>query len=209
MTTRLQEPTLRFDWSESSDAFRAWGFNCGPAALAAILGMTPAEVRGYLPERWPGYTTAAMMVPALERVCAERQWRWRADVVTPENRLRFPFYGLARIQWGGPWMAANAKEKWKYCYTHWVASMHWVNPGLGNEEDEGSFDANRDLWVYDVNQGQWCSAAQWCGMTAPAIMREVKRCDGKWFITDRLELDDSPPVVKPPRATRQAARKAG
>lgn len=41
-------PPLRFGVDEAQAASDEWGFNCGPAALCAVLGLTPAELRPHL-----------------------------------------------------------------------------------------------------------------------------------------------------------------
>src|SRR5262245_10223328 len=42
-------PDLAFTWEQCERAQRDWGFNCGPAALAAAVGCSIEEVRGKIP----------------------------------------------------------------------------------------------------------------------------------------------------------------
>lgn len=41
-------PPIRFTEDDAQAAWEAWRFNCGPGALCAITGMTPAELRPHL-----------------------------------------------------------------------------------------------------------------------------------------------------------------
>jgi hypothetical protein len=40
--------TVKFTQEESHQAFDAWGFNCGPSAIAAVVGLTIDEVRPHM-----------------------------------------------------------------------------------------------------------------------------------------------------------------
>ena len=66
MTTEL--PEVNFSQAEALIAFRAWKCNCGPAALAAILGMRLFEVRPaceYVGFANKGYMDPTMMESAI------------------------------------------------------------------------------------------------------------------------------------------------
>ena len=41
----LRPPALRFTGDEAEQAWRSWGFNCGPGALCGVLQLRPEQVR--------------------------------------------------------------------------------------------------------------------------------------------------------------------
>lgn len=65
----------------------AWGANCGPAALAAALGVDVGQVRGFVSDGdvFPGYMTVTKMVVALDR----SKVRWWAHY-KPKHGARTP-----------------------------------------------------------------------------------------------------------------------
>ncbi len=84
---------------ECEAAWRDWGANCGPAALAACLGVPIANVRSHLKGfEGMGYTNPTMMFGALRSLGV----KWQR-MKTPA----WPVRGLVRIQWHGPWMKAG------------------------------------------------------------------------------------------------------
>ena len=88
--------TLRFTLEDAHRASDAWGCNCGPSALAAVTGMTLDEVRPFMGDfEQKHYTNPTLMWSILNNIGA----RWS---VTKPPRT-WPRYGLARIQWEGPW----------------------------------------------------------------------------------------------------------
>ena len=58
--------SLLFDLTTAQQASDDWGFNCGPAALAAICGLTPDAVRPHLGDfESKGYTNPTLVAAAL------------------------------------------------------------------------------------------------------------------------------------------------
>lgn len=144
--------------------------NCGPGALAAILGLTLDEVRphisGFEEKR---YTDWKMMLAALSSLKADFR------VLQPP---RFPSYGLARIQWEGPWTAPGA---------HWAARLrhtHWVGVEIVEGAGIGIFDINA------INNGSgWASLENWEGIMVPYILSACEPgSNGKWHITHALDI---------------------
>ena len=134
-------------------AYEAWGADCGPCALAALLGREVEAVRTLLDEGFPKrrYMNPTHMLEALDRAG-----------VRYEHTGGFPSRGLAFIQWEGPWTAPGAKVAWAYRHTHWIAV------------DGDQF--------YDVNADQWVPRADW-ERHMPELIREgVKGATGGWYV---------------------------
>jgi hypothetical protein len=172
----------RFNLADAERAADAWGCNCGPGALAAIMGLTLDDVRPHIGDfERRGYVNPTMMFDALNSVGAI--WKPILASRSPAH-LDFPLYGLARIQWEGPWMRPGVPIGARYARTHWVGAAH-----SGGEI--GIFDINC------INNGSgWVALREWCDVVVPFILREaVPRADGKWHITHAIEVD-------PPRGAR-------
>lgn len=159
----------RFTPDDAQRAFDDWGCNCGPTALAVMSGMTLDEVRphliGFDAKR---YTNPTMMFDALK------------SLGLSHDRIgaRWPRYGLARIQWEGPWTAPGVPMRVRYRFTHWVAS--WITDARGH----GVYDCNAM-----GNGTGWCRREDWESDIVPWILREaVPRADGKWHVTHGIEV---------------------
>jgi hypothetical protein len=179
----------RFNLADAERAADVWGCNCGPGALAAIMGLTLDEVLAHLSGfEKKGYTNPTMMIDALDRIGV----RWRArGLASNVPKLDFPKYGLARIQWEGPWSARGMNPRWGYRHSHWIGAAH-----SGGEI--GIFDINC------INNGSgWVALREWCDVVVPFILREaVPRADGKWHITHAIEVDPPRAAQAPPASAQ-------
>lgn len=153
-----------FTQAEADEAFRAWGCNCGPSALAFALRVKPDDVRCLIPDfDRKRYTSPSMMAAALNasgigwnRAKSGRELTLQADRIT-----------LVRVQWTGPWTAPGANPRWAYRQTHWVCG--WIDGG--------------ERMIFDVNGGirTLCS---WEREVVPPLLEAcVPRADGAWFPT--------------------------
>jgi hypothetical protein len=163
---------MRFSLADAEKAFDDWGANCGPGALAAVLGLTLDEVKphltGFVAKR---YTNPTMMWAALDSLKAD--WRSR----TVPKPLRWPTYGLARIQWEGPWTQPGVPPAAAYRYTHWVGA------NARNRDNVAIFDINC------IKEGGWVTEDGWTQILVPWLLQEaVPRANGKWFITHSVEI---------------------
>lgn len=160
--------------ADADRAYNEWGANCGPGAVAGIMGMTLDEVRPIFDAAgFPAkhYTNPTMMNDVLRAI--GRPWR--------KIGANWPQYGLARIQWEGPWTKPGVPMRARYRYTHWVGS--WITKDRGH----GIFDINC------VNNGQgWVTLADWTDHIAPHLIAHYPRADGKWHITHAIEVAASP-----------------
>lgn len=179
---------VRFNLADLETAHDAWGANCGPAALAAICGLTLDEVRPHLGPSWPGYTNPTMMRQALERT--GRRFRVeRCDVPFGDPGSEWPRYGLARIQWEGPWTQPGASPRWAYRHTHWVG----VSQGTGSRGQHLI-----DIWdinclgecpaVNLIDNDGWIPLQFWSADIIPALTADIPRATGGWHVTHSIEV---------------------
>lgn len=168
----MPNPAYSFTAEEARQAHDSWGCNCGPSALATILGITLDQVRtavelvGFAEKR---YTSPSMMEAAIGNAGGSL---WQRNYLTAVRDQNFPNCGLARIQWTGPWEADGANPKWRYRQTHWVAS--WRHDHL--------------ISIFDVNGGIR-SIADWKKEIVPLIVASVPRADGGWYVTHSWEVE--------------------
>lgn len=168
-TTR---PRVPFTLDDACRAADVWGLNCGPGAIAAVMGMTLDEVRPHMGDfEKKRYTNPTLMWQVLGSI--KRPWqKMRAP-------LTWPTHGLCRVQWHGPWMADGVPMMARYRMTHWV----------------GAQTRNGGKWidVFDINamaDGGWVSLQDWGKYVVPHILREaVPRADGHWTLTHVVEVE--------------------
>jgi hypothetical protein len=169
---------IRFTLADAERANEEWGANCGPCALAAVLGLTLDQVRPLVrgfEDR--GYVNPMMMTDALARSGA----RWKAASLqrSSDESLRFPDHGLARIQWEGPWTAPDVNNKrWAYRYTHWV----------------GAARRKSAISIFDVNAlglcSGWMPLETWSRDVVPMLLASIPRASGTWHITHAIEVQE-------------------
>jgi hypothetical protein len=161
--------TPRFTAEDAKRARDTWGCNCGPAAIAAVCGLTLDAVRPHLGDfEQKRYTNPALMQDTLRRVGA----RWHAQAPP----LAWPDYGLARVQWEGPWTAPGAPVRARRRHTHWVGAQR--TPG-----SYGVFDVNC------MNSGGWVGFTDWAKVIVPWLLKRCEpEADGKWHLTHVLEV---------------------
>lgn len=148
---------------DADEAHAAWGANCGPAALAALVGVPVMDVRSWFPE-FPGKAWANPTT--MKRALALAGWT--CSHADPSVNT-FPTCGLAFIQWKGPWTEPGAAVAWAYRNTHWVASVG----GL----------------IYDVNATGWLTPEAWERSIVPLLLENKPKATG-WTV--RLGLDAAP-----------------
>ena len=167
--TQVARPALRFGLLEAEAASNEWGFNCGPGALCAVLGVTPEELRpkmGAFEEM--GFTNPTLMAYVLRQHGVGYRETYRSD---SPGRCSLNF-GLMRVQWAGPWCRSGVPMSARYRKTHWVA--------VAGEE------------VFDINAisvGGWITRQLWESRLVPWLIREaVPRASGEWWPTHGWEL---------------------
>ncbi|WP_428673677.1 hypothetical protein [Reyranella sp.] len=171
--TNAPHPPTRFTAADAKRAHEEWGCNCGPAALAAICGLTLDEVRLLMGDfEAKGYTNPTLMAESLLR--ARVSW-YRRQV------RQWPTYGLARIQWTGPWTKPGVPPRVAYRHTHWVGAMR----SLQRTGAIGVFDINMI-----ANGTGWAALEDWQSVLVPWLLGECEpKADGGWFITHTIEVE--------------------
>lgn len=159
MTTPLYVP------KDLESCHERWGLNCGPAALAACLGVDGEAVRPYFPgfeER--RYVNPTQMKQAIS--LARRRYGRRWD-------MKFPHHGVVLIQILGPWCESGVRAQAAYRHTHWIAAS----------KDGGVvFDVNADLFT------GWLTVKQWSEVIVPNLLAHHKRATG-WAVKVSLEVE--------------------
>lgn len=183
MTTLLREmikdQPIRFTLGDAEVASAVWRFNCGPAALCAILGMAPDELRPHLLDfESKGYTNPTLMANILRGLGVKFRRKYECAVGPVDGRplpTDWPSFGLVRIQWGGPWTAPGVPMRARYRHTHWIGARTHGWP------------------VFDVNAlcvGGWITWSEWKDELVPWLLKQsVPRASGEWWPTHCWEVD--------------------
>lgn len=161
-----------FTLDEAERAGDDWNFNCGPAALCAVLGFTPDEIRPHMLDfESKGYTNPTLMFDVLKRLNVAHYQCYRSD--NPTGLVPRVPLGLLRVQWGGPWTKPGVPMRVRYRQTHWAGMCGG--------------------WMFDVNAmcpGGWLRFAEWAGELIPWLIREcVPKGDGTWWPTHVITVN--------------------
>ena len=169
---------VAFTLADATAAYFAWGANCGPAALAAMLGLSLEAVRPRIPcFEQRRYTNPTMMTAALTNLDAP------FTLTVGKERgvgIEWPFIGLARIQWEGSWMQPGVPVGAQYARTHWVG-VHTTARGA-------AMPWRRIFDINCLNVGGWVSLGDWSSHVVPYIWRECGIKATGWHVTHAIEL---------------------
>ena len=146
---------IRFTAEEAAQASDAWGFNCGPGAICG-------EARGY--------TNPTLMLNVLKALSVKFSVR--------RGRV-WPRFGLARIQWAGPWTQPGVPALVAYRHTHWV----------------GVRSLGQAIHIFDINavrDGGWLPVQVWSQKLVPWLLEQCEpRATGQWWQTHAIEIGRS------------------
>lgn len=161
----------KFDLADAESAYDAWGANCGPGAVAAIMDMSLAEVRPFFSAAGfdaKHYTNPTLMNEVLRAI--GRPWQ--------KVGKNWPRWGLVRVQWEGPWTEPGVPMRARYRHTHWVGHAQ-------GRHSRGVFDINM------INNGTgWASFEDWQNYLVPWLLQQVSPGNtGKWHITHAIEVE--------------------
>jgi len=160
---KLTFPRCPYSQVELAEASAAWGCNCGPGALAAMLGLKPNDVRAHI----PGFDAKRYVNPTMMKAALKSLGVPFVGSANPE----LCDYGLCRIQWAGPWTCPGVPVRVAYRKTHWIGAMLCSNLP----------------WVFDINSG-WQMLAKWALETVPRLTALYPGATGEWWPTHRWEL---------------------
>lgn len=148
-------------------AAEAWKASCGPAALAAVLQRPLAQVRPLL----AGYDQRGSMNPThMQRALNGARCWWQ-----PLRRgADGPSYGLAFVQWLGPWCNEGVPVAVAYRYTHWVGVAFCHDTGLMLYDINASSAARED--------GAWVPWTWWHEEVRPLITETLTGATGGSYI---------------------------
>jgi hypothetical protein len=176
-----------FDLEAAQTAGREWGFNCGPAALCALLKMTPDEVRPHLMGfEGKGYTNPSLMADILRGLSVGFRRVFESAREPCPSDIQWPHSGLVRIQWAGPWTEPNRPMVARYRHTHWIATRFPKSDWLNRE-------------VFDINAmscGGWLSWVEWADQLTPWVIEQCQpKATGKWWPTHCWEIEGKADVA--------------
>lgn len=170
--------SVRFTIDDARAAADVWRFNCGPAALCAVIGWTPTEIRPWLLDfEKRGYTNPSLMAAILRslRPYSRLVYNFPGVGVAPAGAT-YPSVGLVRVQWGGPWTAPGVPVRARYRHTHWIAVR-------GEEAKREAFDVNA------MCVGGWIPFAEWFDQLVPWLLKQCEpRANGLWWPTHCWEV---------------------
>lgn len=176
---------LRFSFDEAEKAGEEWGFNCGPAAVAAMCGMSISELRPHLSDfENKHYTNPTLMWEILRNLGV--RWKNTLNQCSSEHQgmLAWPRFGLVRVQWEGPWTAPGVPMRVRYRHTHWVGAV-----SFGSDLAVPGWEEPK---IFDVNclpSGGWVPLSQWSEHVVPWILKQCQpKANGRWHLTHVVEL---------------------
>ncbi len=159
-------PTLVTE-EDAYSAWELWHANCGPGAIAGILGLTLDALRPHMGDfERKGYTNPTLVYAALDSLGVEWRKLGRA----------WPDYGLVRVVWEGPWTEPGVPAR------AWYRQTHWIGTSLIRGA-RGIFDINC------INNGTgWVSLPDWERVVVPWLTDEIKRATGAWHVVNGIEV---------------------
>jgi len=171
-------PPTAFDIEDATRLCRSVGANCGPGALAGVTGISLDAAVAILPGFVSkGYTTETMLRCGLDRLGL----RWTAPSIAFDDygiqRCGWPRYGLARVQWDGPWMRhARVFDR--------LPHSHWIGVAARRDGDVRIFDHNA------IAVGGWIPLQEWDHGLRPWLLQAAEPlASGRWWLADICEID--------------------
>lgn len=151
----LQLPAVLPDTIEAD---LAWGANCGPMSLAAVLGLPTVEAARELVQPFRGFMSPTDMRTAVraarDRGMCEMIGQGTIGLGDPDP---WPQLGLVRIQWLGPWCAPGVNPRAAYRSTHWIGVRTVVEPpALPGAPVVMVYDATPNRWIPLWAWERWC-----------------------------------------------------
>lgn len=164
-------PDPLFSLEELEQARTIWGCNCGPTAIAVMAGLTLDELRPNLGDfESKHYANPKLVFETLDTL--NLSWE-------KAGTSQFPKFGLARVQWEGPWTSPDKSWQARQRHTHWIGSC-FVGSQL----------------IFDLNAmcvGGWISEVEWRNELVPWLLAEVEPgANGNQYLTHCIEISNLP-----------------
>lgn len=146
----------------------------GPAALAAMTGVTAAIAADNLPRFLDyGLTTEVMMALGLYQM--DRRFSWKEHAGEEMTEV-WPEFGIIRVGFEGPW-SLEGDTLATLRRSHWIATARRPN---GERE---VFDVN------SISKGGWVSQEEWSYDVAPEIAKKFGSSgNASWRTLDTFNL---------------------
>lgn len=177
---------LKFTETEALIAGQDWGCNCGPGAIAAVCGLSLADLRPLLHDfENKYYTNPSLMWKVLKTIGVAHQITLNDPNGTRRGgKESLPAYGLARIQWDGPWTWAGVPIRVRYRHSHWIGySRQGREQGVLFDDEPHVFDINA------ISVGGWIPYAEWADELVPWLLKQCEpEADGLWHVTHAVEI---------------------
>jgi hypothetical protein len=176
----LPQPQLQLcGVGDVNAAYYTWGSTCGPAALAAALGLQLSDVRAAVSPggSFKGYMGVADLKDAIPRAGGRIVRTWsRPEKSTLEQTDGAPILVLLRFL--GPWDEIpneRVRARVQATYRHLICYRHGYFGPLTHYGQR----ANGPGWVFDVNS-DWKPMRVWARRVVPELV--PKRGTGEWSI---------------------------
>ncbi len=138
-----------------------FGANCGPICFAALFGIDVCDALQFFSHFSDHRRTN---VVEMKRVLMAASLN---SFPMPCRGRAFPRFGVALVQWLGPWMATDFQSRTSLRHTHWIAVDH--------------------DWVFDHNAGEWLTASAWTNEFVPGCLNEIDHAAG-WDLRCAFEI---------------------
>lgn len=176
---------LKYSLTEEAaiEAYNSWRFNCGPASLCALIGMTPEQIRPHLGNfEKKGYTDPDLMVKIIGNLGLSLE-KLHESYDTPDkimfhsfSAVKWPNFGLVRVQWSGRWTEPKSAAWARHRHTHWIGTMCQHGVRL-------VFDHNA------LSTGGWMPPRIWASKLVPWLLKSCEpESTGMWWPTHSFEI---------------------
>ena len=158
--------------------------SCGPAALAALLGRSLADIRHAFPRQTEAstWTNLAMMGRALAALGARHSATGTAPDLEHPAKL-WPRHGLVLIQFCGSWSQMPVSHPAQLQRSHWIAVMNARGASLSYEP--AVFDIN----LVAAGHSGWVTREGWDRTVAPQLAEHFgKKATGQWWVRAGIEV---------------------
>lgn len=166
--------------------------SCGPASLSALLGRPLADVRHAFPGQTDGrtWTNLAAMQRALTLLGVGHGTERSPGILMPASA---PSFGLAMVQFCGPWDDMPIGHPAQLQRSHWIAMK--PHPTLGAEAPL-VFDINAIDGFPPMSLGWWQPQECWDALIRPELARSYgKKATGAWWLRAVIEVT-APPLTR-------------